>query len=42
MIEDFLDEYDKFEEYLGDVPDGKKIDYKKNDPIEGFCTVEGT
>jgi hypothetical protein len=41
-LEDFLLEFDKFEEYLGDVPVEKFPNLKTEELIKGHCTVEAT
>jgi hypothetical protein len=42
-LEDFLLEFDKFEEYLNDVPVASWIeDIKSEELIPGRATVEGT
>ena len=42
-LEDFLLEFDKYEEYLDDVPlDTFRDKLKSDELIKGHCTVEGT
>jgi hypothetical protein len=41
-LEDFLLEFDKYEEYLGDAPAESLRDLKADNLIKGKCTVEGT
>ena len=41
-LEDFLLEFDKYEEYLGDAPAELLKDLKSEKLISGKCTVEGT
>jgi hypothetical protein len=41
-LEDFLLEFEKYEEYLGDAPAELLKDLKSEKLITGKCTVEGT
>lgn len=41
-LEDFLLEFDKYEEYLADAPAGSMSYLKSETLIPGHCTVEGT
>ena len=41
-LEDFLLEFDKYEEYLSDGPKESLKDLRKEELIPGRCTVEGT
>jgi hypothetical protein len=41
-LEDFLLEFDKYEEYLGDAPPEVLKGLNSTDLIKGHCTVEGT
>ena len=41
-LEDFLFEFDKFEEYLGDAPAELLKDLKNEKLIAGKCTIDGT
>ncbi len=41
-LEDFLLEFDKYEEYLADVPLNDIKNLKSEELIKGYCTVEGT
>ncbi|CDW78225.1 UNKNOWN [Stylonychia lemnae] len=40
QLQDFIQNFEKFEEYLEDTQN--KFDLKKDVPVQGFCTVEGT
>ena len=41
-LEDFLLEFDKYEEYLNDIPSGQWADLKSEELIKGHASVEGT
>eukprot|EP00347_Sterkiella_histriomuscorum_P012288 403369164 len=40
QLEDFIQNFDKYEEYLNDTQD--KYDLQKDQPLQGMCTIEGT